>query len=81
MADVADVAVCTNNLRVWSQFGNVNITARDEKGHDDDSVIVTAEDEDIADSILRNSPWPALDFAVHVQVWPATKEIEDLPTY
>ena len=73
--------VITSLKRVWSQFGNVNITARDEKDHDDDIVIVTAEDEDIADSILRNSPWSVLGFTVHVQVWPATKAIEDLPTH
>lgn len=67
--------------RIWSQFGTTNITARDERNYEDNLFIITAEDEEAANSILDNSPWSAMGFAIHVQAWPPTKAIEDLLTH
>ncbi|KAK9951420.1 hypothetical protein M0R45_006862 [Rubus argutus] len=67
--------------RTWAQYGTVNITDRDERDPDDKILIATAQDEEVAKSILDNSPWSVIGFNVHVQEWPAIKAIEDIPTH
>ncbi|KAM5551752.1 hypothetical protein ABKV19_026549 [Rosa sericea] len=66
--------------KAWASFGEVGITARDERDPTDRLFAVTVRNEEAAKDIMENSPWSVKGYSVHIQPWPEHLAIEELPT-
>lgn len=73
--------ICSTMKTVLSRFGNIGVTASNERDPDDKMFSVTADDEEAAKAILDSSPWSIMGFSVHFQEWPESMAIEELPRH
>lgn len=65
--------------KAWASFGEIGITARDDRDPNDRVFAVTVRNDGVAKDIMENSPWSVKGFSVHVQPWPDHLAIEELP--
>ncbi|KAK9928644.1 hypothetical protein M0R45_025768 [Rubus argutus] len=73
--------ICSTMKTVLSRFGNIGVTASNERDPGDKMFSVTADDEEAAKAILDSSPWSIMGSSVHFQEWPESMAIEELPRH
>ncbi|KAL6200704.1 hypothetical protein ACLB2K_030485 [Fragaria x ananassa] len=72
------LVICNTMKSVLARFGNIGVTASNERDPNDRMFSITAEDAESAKDILDGSPWSIMRYSVHFQEWPESLAIEEL---